>query len=661
MRYRVLLPIALLLGSLGWALSTRPVAAQEICFPDQPSVTACLEDPFARYWEVNGGLSVLGYPITDAQPMPQPEQPGDIMVQWTERARLESHPQNAAPYDILLGRLGEERLTQLGRVPAQEGRESGPQPDCLWFVETGHNVCDQAPGQGFKTYWESHGLNIAGLDAYNRSLQLFGLPLTAVQMETNADGAMVMTQWFERARFEWHPDNPDEYKVLLGRLGTEVHEEAPNAAEPANPPAAATSSVFGVEINRNRVDAVAAHVSELDVAWVRYNGIYWSEVEATRGVRDWSRLAGVEAELRAITAAGGTPVVIIYGTPAWAQKVPGATCGPIQADALDDFASFVADLVARYSGPPYNVRYWELGNEPDVDPALVSGDSPFGCWGDENDPYYGGGYYAEMLKQVYPAIKQVDPSAQVMTGGVLLNCDPDNPPSGTDCKPARFVEGILQNGGGASFDILAYHAYTYWQPGDQDWDRTHPAWQQRGGLLLGKLDFLRSVMRQYGVEKPIFMSEGGLLCYPSGTACVETDPNFHNDQANHAVRLYMRSWANNLLGATWYTLNGPGWRDGGLLDTAQNPRPAYQTVKFMTQLLADASYSSSLSDGALEGYAFQKGATMYHVYWTNDSTTVDLSLPPETRAVYTYLGEPVSLPDDRLTVGFEPIFLEIGQ
>ena len=31
-----------------------------------------------------------------------------------------------------------------------------------------------------------------------------------------------MTQWFERARFEWHPDKPREFKVLLGLLGNET-------------------------------------------------------------------------------------------------------------------------------------------------------------------------------------------------------------------------------------------------------------------------------------------------------------------------------------------------------------------------------------------------------------------------------------------------------
>jgi hypothetical protein len=31
----------------------------------------------------------------------------------------------------------------------------------------------------------------------------------------------VLTQWFERARFEWHPTNPAPHQVLLGRLAAE--------------------------------------------------------------------------------------------------------------------------------------------------------------------------------------------------------------------------------------------------------------------------------------------------------------------------------------------------------------------------------------------------------------------------------------------------------
>ena len=67
----------------------------------------------------------------------------------------------------------------------------------------------------------------------------------------------------------------------------------------------------------------------------------------------------------------------------------------LAAPALDAFAGFMRDLVARYSVPPYNIKYWEIWNEEDVDPSLVGPTSGFGCWGDATDPYYGGGGYAE--------------------------------------------------------------------------------------------------------------------------------------------------------------------------------------------------------------------------------------------------------------------------
>jgi hypothetical protein len=315
------------------------------------------------------------------------------------------------------------------------------------------------------------------------------------------------------------------------------------------------------------------------------------------------------------------------------------------------------EAVARYSVPPYNVKYWELWNEQDVDPSLVPGDSGFGCWGDNADPYYGGGEYAAMLKQVYPAMKQADPAARVMTGGLLLDCDPTQPPAGKDCKPARFLEGMLRAGGGDSFDILVYHAYNFWSPGTQDWDRESVAWKHRGGSLLGKLDFLRKVQAQYGVNKPILMNEGGLLCYPGGVC-----PNnqFYADQANYVVRLYARTWANGLLGASWYTLDGPGWREGGLLDASQAPRPAYQTLKFMANLLKDATYANQLSNNQLEGYAFRKGNATYQVYWTNDGTARSVGLPAGTSAVYDKLGQRITPSGGSINVGFEPIFIQVG-
>ena len=53
---------------------------------------------------------------------------------------------------------------------------------------------------------------------------LFRLPLTDPRLEKNVTGDTVMTQWFERVRFEWHPGNSKPYKLLLGLLGREVSD-----------------------------------------------------------------------------------------------------------------------------------------------------------------------------------------------------------------------------------------------------------------------------------------------------------------------------------------------------------------------------------------------------------------------------------------------------
>lgn len=58
--------------------------------------------------------------------------------------------------------------------------------------------------------------------SYEESVALCGLPLTRVRTETNNAGDTVLTPWYEHARFEWHPNNPEPYKVLLGLLGNEI-------------------------------------------------------------------------------------------------------------------------------------------------------------------------------------------------------------------------------------------------------------------------------------------------------------------------------------------------------------------------------------------------------------------------------------------------------
>ncbi|MGB0389356.1 MAG: hypothetical protein ACPGWR_31420, partial [Ardenticatenaceae bacterium] len=346
------------------------------------------------------------------------------------------------------------------------------------------------------------------------------------------------------------------------RVAMNAPESALSGRELQEGNSQAQPTVFGAQIlpGRARTSVIASAV-EANLSWIRYDGtnrgLLWSNVEAEEGVRDWGPVALFEKEISKLSATGVIPIVVVRGTPAWAQKNPPYSCGAIREDALDDFADFMGELVERYSRAPYNVTHWEIGNEPDIDPALVGPDSYFGCWGedDDDDEYYGGGYYADMLKQVYPAMKAANLNVQLVIGGLNLDCDPTNPPDppnpiDPDCKAGKFFEGILQNGGGDFFDIVSYHAYSYWwATASGDWNLEHSKWRHRGGVVLGKADLLREVMAQFGYQKPLILSETSLVCHESNTACPSDE--FFGAQANIVIRLYTRLWANNILGGTW--------------------------------------------------------------------------------------------------------------
>lgn len=82
-------------------------------------------------------------------------------------------------------------------MPATDAAQ--PKTDCAYFSETQHNLC-----AGFRAYWEMYG-----------GLAVFGFPIT----EEYVDNGMTV-QYFERARFEWHPGEwPERYDVMLGLLG----------------------------------------------------------------------------------------------------------------------------------------------------------------------------------------------------------------------------------------------------------------------------------------------------------------------------------------------------------------------------------------------------------------------------------------------------------
>jgi hypothetical protein len=79
--------------------------------------------------------------------------------------------------------------------------------DITYFPLVGHTLWG-----GFRDYWNAHG-----------GLGQFGYPITEQFQEANpTDGKMYTVQYFERARFEWHPENRPPFDVLLGLLGRTI-------------------------------------------------------------------------------------------------------------------------------------------------------------------------------------------------------------------------------------------------------------------------------------------------------------------------------------------------------------------------------------------------------------------------------------------------------
>ncbi len=417
-------------------------------------------------------------------------------------------------------------------------------------------------------------------------------------------------------------------------------------------------TVFGMEIINPSNTTIMQKAEDTGAYWVRYLAFNWAEIESVRGTYNWNAID--ETALQNIKNKNLKTIGIIYHTPTWAQKISGKTCGPIAQEDLAAFSQFVKALVTRYGFSSYSIKYWEFMNEPDAAWSVLPDDSQYGCWGDSSDlDYYGGDYYAEMLKVAYPAVKSVDPNAQVVLGGLLIDCDPTNQPVGGSCPQGKFFEGILSNAGGNFIDIVNYHAYPY-QSNGKIYDEIHPGWKNRGGIVQGKEDFLQEVMQNHGISKPIMLSEAALSC-PEWSDCIYDLPAFYENQADYVLRLYSSSQTIGLLGSIWYQLEGPGWRYCGLLYGDKTPKPAYNAYQFMTQEMRGTTALGESADyTGVTTHKFSSPEKQIWIMWASDQLNKSVSLPSNTSRVLDKYGNvlytnPVPNP---ITIN-RPIYVEL--
>ncbi len=203
----------ILLAGLRIAALYTAAPADRSCFAETGK---CVGGPFLAYWQAHGGLAINGYPISDEQ-VELLEDGKPYTVQYFERSRFEYHPENYDPqFQVLLGQFGRRTLgAAYGDYISYPGfleatKPAAPLADARYFPETGHNL-----GGRFLAYWEANG-----------GLAQFGLPITDERYDgvgTVPGVACCRTQYFERARYEYHPENDGTpYEVLLGQFGRQI-------------------------------------------------------------------------------------------------------------------------------------------------------------------------------------------------------------------------------------------------------------------------------------------------------------------------------------------------------------------------------------------------------------------------------------------------------
>ena len=433
-------------------------------------------------------------------------------------------------------------------------------------------------------------------------------------------------------------------------------------------------SVFGVDVGTIYPSGDLQAMRQAGAYWLRHD-VRWSDIQPN-GPNDWytESLVGLEKQLLFAQDYDMQVILFIHSTPTWARfpEYFKYSCSPIQQEDFTAFGNFLNKLVSSYSSPPYNVLYWELYNEPDIaSGGLLPYDSEYGCWGDANDQYFGGGYYADMLQVVYQRIKKANSNAQVLLGGLLLDCNPD---SKTGCKtedekkPSRFLEGILRhngaNDGGNYFDGVSFHAYDYYigklgRFGNPNWDSY---WNTTGPVSIAKASFIRSLLTNplFGAQnKFLINTEAALVCGgsfdpPGEELCGEHE--FELTKAYYLIQSYTTAIADNLDGNIWYS--ALGWRNSGLLYSDYSPRPAYYAYRTLRSELVHAKFSSRITDySGVSVYEFTRGFKRIWVVWSLDGKNKTITLPSTPSKVIDALGNYL-IPVNPIEVTIKPLILE---
>ena len=488
------------------AAAGAPAAATTAAAPGArffPETSHYISGRFREFWESNGGIFVFGLPLTREFEFPSTD--GNIYkVQYFERAVFEFHPQNPAPYDVLLTHLARELIGARGLEPAFLPAAPSSDPNQTYFPETQHNV-----GPVFMDYWRRYG-----------GLPVFGYPLSEVFTERNAaDGKDYLVLYFERARFEFHPEKAGtEYVVEIGHLGRErmdrvnvpLEARAPETAPPPtnsayipfvparsigptiHPLLKAPHVSLGIQAQwyGQPLPRLADMVHDIGFKWTKQQ-VIWRDIEVSKGVYQWGQLDEIVDFLNSQNI---YIMLSVVKSPRWATPTgmdDGTPRNP------QDYGDFVRALASRYQG---KVAAYELWNEANL--------------AAETGRRINAGFFVELLKAGYTAAKSVDQNIVIVMGAVSPTGVNDPNVAVDDLV---YLEQVYEYNGGEVrryFDVLGSHPYGMANPPDTLWSEGKPGpgnkFNTHDSFYFRRFEQHYAIMQRHGDgDKQIWLTEWG--------------------------------------------------------------------------------------------------------------------------------------------------------
>ncbi|MBI3978830.1 MAG: cellulase family glycosylhydrolase [Chloroflexi bacterium] len=403
-------------------------------------------------------------------------------------------------------------------------------------------------------------------------------------------------------------------------------------------------------------------VQSLGASWFRWNRVSWARIEKPRsGPQEPAQydFSGLDSSMAAVGASGLTPIVIVGDNPDWTggngqpldAEVPVGVVGP-EVAALRDF---MVALVSRYKDPPYNVKYWEMYNEPDNVNVQNSG-AQGGLWGGHGEKY------ARMLQVVYPAVKAADPNAKVVLGGLTMD---DFTTEGGNNDP-NFLDDVLRtlsSGGGPGFDVMNFHYYPEyaWRWNQIGKDSGH------GPGIAGKAGRIRDRLAAFGFHSlPLICTEFGLSsasdrwAEPPADVYSSQDPRLRlptspEEQGRFVVRNLARGLSKGIAVMIWYPLDDSGppgippnvnyFAYHGLVDHQMSQKSAFGVYQLAAQQLAGAQFVRAgtgleLGTGDAEGYLFRMpDGHLQWVIWSATGLSIQVSLSTLSATIVEKTGD----------------------